>query len=240
VRVAALYDVHGNLPALEAVLADVEREDVETIVSGGDLVSGPMGVEALERLSAWPDVRFLRGNADRLVVEATSDEGGDSLSESAARLGEARLATVASWPLTVELDLDDLGRVVFCHAVPSDDEPIFTRLTPDDELRALLGPLEADVLVCGHTHVQFDRVLQDGLRVVNAGSVGMPYQGMRGAYWALLGPGVELRRTNYEVEAAIARMREAGVPMSEEHEQWLLEPPDPDEVSAYWESQRGA
>ena len=239
-RVAAIYDVHGNLPALEAVLADVEREGVETVVSGGDLVSGPMGVEALERLSAWPGVRFLRGNADRLVVEASPEDDDEPLSRAAARLGEARLAAVASWPLTAELDVDGLGRVLFCHAGPADDEPIFTRLTPDDQLGTLLGPLDADVLVCGHTHIQFDRVLRSGLRIVNAGSVGMPYQGARGAYWALLGPDVELRRSDYDVEAAIATMQEAGEPISEEHAQLLLEPPDPDEVSSYWESQRGA
>ena len=121
---------------------------------------------------------------------------------------------------------------------PSADEPIFTRITPDDEVGDLLGGVEADLLVCGHTHVQFDRLLPTGLRIVNAGSVGMPYEGRRGAFWALLGPTVELRHTEYDVEAAAASIREAGGTTNEQQAGYLLDPPDPDEVSAFFESQR--
>lgn len=236
-RVAALYDVHGNLPALEAVLAEVEETAVDAIVSGGDLVSGPLPVEVFERLSSRRDVRFLRGNADRLVVDASPGPPEELHAWCAARLGGRRLQAVASWPSTVELEVDGLGRTLFCHAVPSGDEPIFTRLTPDGAVAELLGDVDA-VVVCGHTHVQFDRRLGNGMRVVNAGSVGMPYEGRRGAYWALLGPDVELRRTEYDVERALARMHETGVPISAEHAGWLLDPPDPDETSAYFEGLR--
>ena len=99
--------------------------------------------------------------------------------------------------------------MLFCHAVPSSDDPIFTRITPDDDVVELVGRTDANVLVVGHTHVQFDRMLPTGLRVVNAGSVGMPYEGRRGAFWALLGPDVELRRPEYDVEAAAALVRES-------------------------------
>ena len=191
------------------MLAEIDAEGVDAIVCGGDLVGGPFSVEVFDRLASMPHVRFVRGNADRQVLEGT-DEYGIDWEVERERLGDARLAPIATWPLTVELDVDALGRTLFCHAIPSADEPIFTRITPDDAVVELLGDVEADLLVCGHTHVQFDRVLPTGLRIVNAGSVGMPYEGRRGAFWALLGPAVELRRTEYDVEAAAHAIREVG------------------------------
>jgi putative phosphoesterase len=237
VRVAAIYDVHGNRPALEAVLADIESEGVDVVVSGGDLVAGPFPSEVLADLESRPEVRFLRGNADRLVVEGV-DEHGQDWAATRASLGEQALERIGSWPLTVELEIDGLGRVLFCHAVPSADEPIFTRLTPDEEVAELIGDVEADVVVCGHTHAQFDRRLGNWLRIVNAGSVGMPYQGQRGAYWVTLGPDVVLRRTEYDTEAAVAAIREATGPTHQQLTQWLLEPPDPEETAAYFEGIR--
>jgi predicted phosphodiesterase len=237
VRVAAISDIHGNLPALEAVLAEIDAEGVDAIVCGGDLVGGPFSVEVFDRLASMPHVRFVRGNADRQVLEGTDEYGVDWEVER-ERLGDARLAPIATWPLTVEFDVDTLGRTLFCHAVPSADEPIFTRITPDDAVIELLGDVEAGLLVCGHTHVQFDRVLPTGLRIVNAGSVGMPYEGRRGAFWALLGPVVDLRRTEYDVEAAATTIRASGRPVDEQLAGYLVEPPDPDEVTSYFESQR--
>ena len=237
-RVAALYDVHGNLPALEAVLADVEQERVETIVSGGDLVLGPYPVEVFERLAALPCVRYVHGNADRSLLENRESSLEDAW--CAERLGHARFDAIGSWPSTVELEIDGLGRVLFCHATPLSDEPIFTRITPAAEVVELFGSVDADLVVCGHTHIQFDRTVADGLRVVNAGSVGMPYEGRPGAFWALLGPGVELRRTEYDVAQAVTAIRGIESPASGRLVEWLLESPDPDEVTAYWESRRGA
>jgi predicted phosphodiesterase len=236
-RVAALNDIHGNLPALEAVLADVEREGVDTIVCGGDVVGGPFSSEVFDLLSSLRNVRFVHGNADRLVVEGVDEYEQDWEAER-LRLGDARLAAIASWPLTVKLEIGGLGRTLFFHAIPTADEPIFTRLTPDEAVVDLLGDVAADLAVCGHTHVQFDRLLPNGMRVVNAGSVGMPYEGRRGAFWALLGPTVELRRTEYDVDAAAAAIRDTGEASSEQLSGYLLDPPDPDEVSAYFESQR--
>ena len=236
-RVAALYDVEGNLPALDAVLAEVERESVDVVVCGGDLVVGPSPDEVFDRLAKVHDVRYLRGNADRMVLHGSHEYGTD-WAATRARLGEARLATVASWPLTVELEIEGIGRALFCHATPTADEPIYTRITPDEDLAALLGDVDADLVVVGHTHVQFDRSLPNGLRIVNAGSVGIPFERPPGAYWALLGPDVELRRTEYDVDAAVAAMRSGRAPVGEEYLAELLEPPDAEETTARFEAAR--
>jgi len=238
VRVAALNDIEGNLAALEAVLAEAERAGVDAVVCGGDVVTGPFPAEVLDRLTSLADVRFLRGNLERLVLEGAAEYGRDWNAER-LRLGDARLAEIASWPLTVELEIDGLGRAVFCHAIPTADEPIFTRISPDDVVAALIGDVAADIVVCGHTHMQFDRILPSGLRAVNAGSVGAPFERPRGAYWALLGPAVELRRTDYDVDAAVASIRSAGAAFDEKLLGQLLEPPDRDETTARFEAARG-
>ena len=238
-RVAALYDVHGNLPALEAVLADVEREGADVVVVGGDMVSGPMPSKTLERLRALGDrARFLRGNADRHVLESiegpASDDPIDRFGHWAAQqLGDEQRAFLRQLPLTQVVDVDGLGAVLFCHATPYDDEEIFTRLTPDDRMRRILAGVREQVVVCGHTHMQVDRTV-DGIRVVNAGSVGLPYEGRRGAYWALLGPDVELRRTEYDLERAADAIRATGADDMQFTEH-LLEPPSPDDVSEFFE-----
>lgn len=235
-RVALLSDIHGNLPALEAVLAEVDGEEVDTLVVPGDTVSGPFPAEVFDLLSAR-DALFVRGNADRLVVEGGEGAIGEW---SADRLGD-RLATVAAWPLTLEVDVEGLGRVLVCHATPDADDPIYTRITPEHEVARLFDGVGARVIVCGHTHVQYDRTLAGGLRVVNPGSVGMPYEGEPGAFWAVLGPGVEMRRTEYDVEAAAAAIRETGAPdVDDQLVRYLLEPPDPDEVTRFFEGQRGS
>ncbi len=191
-RVAALYDIHGNLPALDAVLAEV---DADVVVVGGDFVAGPWPQETCERLRSLDgDVRFLRGNADREVVDEDPGRAPPELMEFVrARLSTDALEFLRELPLTVSV-----GRVLFCHATPRNDEEIFTRISPDERWREALDGIDADVVVCGHTHVQFDRRIGD-IRLVNAGSIGMPYEAESGAYWALLdGTEVELRRTTYE------------------------------------------
>jgi putative phosphoesterase len=194
-RVGALYDVHGNLPALDAVLAQV---DADVIVVGGDFVAGPWPAQTLARLREVDgDVRFIRGNADREVAERTQGLAPPQLMEFVRdRLSTDEIAFLGSLPLTESIEVEGLGEVLFCHATPRNDEEIFTRISPDDRWRAALEGVEADVVVCGHTHIQFDRVI-DGIRLVNAGSVGMPYEDQPGAYWALLGPGIAFRRTPY-------------------------------------------
>jgi len=238
VLVAVLSDIHGNLPALRAVLSDLEDEGVRSVVVAGDTISGPWPVEVFDAVAAL-DARNVRGNADREVLER-STRYGPLATWCADRLGAERLEVAASWPLTFELDVDGLGRVLVCHSTPTSDEPIYTRITPEGELVELLGPVEADVFVSGHTHVQYDRTLTSGLRVVNPGSVGMPYEGQPGAFWALLGPSVELRRTDYDVAATVESVRALAVPVDERLLDHLIDPPTSDETTAYFESLRGA
>jgi len=211
VRVAALYDVHGNLPALEAVLAVVEAD---LIVVGGDVVGGEFPSETVERLRGLGDrIRWLRGNAERELVELPPPrEAGPppgELERLRAALTDEQIGFLYRLPERVELDLDGLGHVLFCHATPHNDLDIVTPLTPDTRVERILDGVDADVVVAGHTHMQEDRSIGRA-RWVNAGSVGMPYEDGPGAYWALLGPDVELRHTGYsEAEPPLASRHEA-------------------------------
>jgi putative phosphoesterase len=201
-RVAALYDVHGNLRALDAVLAKV---DADVILVGGDVAAGPWPAETLDRLRAFGDrVRWIRGNADRELAQPSesSEQGGPPqqvMSWTRRRLGEDQLRFLAALPLTETIDVAGVGRVLFCHATPRSDDELLTRISDEARWRAALDGVDADVVVCGHTHVQFDRTVGD-VRLVNAGSVGMPYEARLGAYWLAIGPGIEHRRTEYDAE----------------------------------------
>jgi putative phosphoesterase len=237
VRVAAISDIHGNLPALEAVLAEVDREGVAEIIVAGDTAHGPWPAEVVDLLEERGAL-CVRGNADREVIER-SDRYGPLAPWSADRLGERRLATVRGWPLTVELSIDGLGDVIVCHSTPSSEDPIYTRITPDEELVDIFESVEANVVVCGHTHMQFDRTLSSGLRVVNPGSVSIPYEGAAGAYWALLGADVDFRRTEYDVEACVAAIDVLGVPLDPRMLEDLVDPPDSESTTRYFESHRG-
>jgi predicted phosphodiesterase len=217
-RIAALYDIHGNIPALDAVLADVERAGVDLVVWGGDVAAGPLPAETLERMRAVGG-RCVMGNADRQMVE-------DS------RLGPADREYLAAFEPTVSLDVDGLGPVLFCHGSPRSDEEMITRATPPERLAPMLDGVAERTIVCGHTHQQFD--LRCGAqRVLNAGSVGMPYEGTAAAYWLLLGPGVQMRRTEYDVTAAVATMGEDD---RELFKASLIEPVDPERVTRYFET----
>jgi putative phosphoesterase len=178
--IATLYDIHGNLAALEAVLAEIPDE--ATIVVGGDVVAGgPQPAETLERLRGLGDrVRWLRGNADR---ELTTGEPGlappGALDATRAALSEEQIAFLHGLPETVQI-----GRTLYCHASPRNDVDIFTERTPAERIAFLFADVDADVVVCGHTHMQFEREIA-GKRVVNSGSVGRPYEDEPGAYWTL-------------------------------------------------------
>jgi putative phosphoesterase len=214
-RVAALSDIHGNLPALEAVLAEVPSETPDLIVICGDVASGPLPLQSLNLLMALPNARFLHGNADRSLVAgydgtAKPRLAGPAADWCAAQLSKEHRDFLASFPDEVRLEIDGLGRVLFCHGSPRSDEEMMTSATPEGRLRELTAGSDADVIVCGHTHMQFDRVV-DGVRIVNPGSVGMPY-GEPGAHWALFGPDVDFRRTDYDRESAAARIRMSSWP----------------------------
>ena len=199
-RVAALYDVHANVPALEAVLADVERERVDTIVFGGDLTWGPEPSEALTIVRSLPHARFVRGNCDR-----EPDEWERS------RLSAEDVAFLQGLPETLELDA-----VLYCHATPRSDEEIVTPATSDEDLAEILRGVEQQAVIAGHTHMQQDRQIGT-VRFVNAGSVGLPYEGELAAFWALVDDGeIELRKTSLEVDRVAAAFRRSDWPRAEE------------------------
>lgn len=210
-RVAVLSDIHGVLPALEAVLAEPDVRAADRIVLTGDIAAGPQPVETLDLLTSLGDrVTWVRGNADRELVEVA--RGGHceiEVSRWAGRqLRADQVDLLAALPLTADLDIAGLGRTVFCHATPRDDEEVVlvdSALSRWSEVFAGLDDGVAAV-VCGHTHMPFVR-LAHRRTVINPGSVGMPYGGV-GPHWALLGGSgrVSLRRTGLDLDAACARI----------------------------------
>jgi putative phosphoesterase len=220
-RVAVLTDIHGNLPALEAVLAEVDEIGVDAIVLNGDHIFGPMSGETLDRLAELGDrAVWVHGNCEREVLSCLDGTSDPDLPEqvragtqyTAAQMTQRHREMITGLPLSVTLDVDGLGTVRFCHATTRDDEEMVLVDSPVERYRECFANTDEAVVVLGHTHMPFDR-LADRRRFVNPGSVGLPY-GSDGALWALLGPGVDLRRTAYDVEAAAAtfRSRAAGYP----------------------------
>ena len=212
-RVAVLADIHGNLPALEAVLRDVEAAGVDAVVLGGDLADGPMPAQTLDRLEELGErAVWVRGNSDRWLADAfdgtfqpsglPTNPPAAHFDWCAARIGRPHRDRLASLPLSVTLDIDGLGPVTFCHATARDDNEFITVDSPVSHYQAAFAAVPARTVVVGHTHMPFDR-LADTRRIVNPGSVGLPY-GHPGAAWALLGPDVVLRRTAYDTGAAVA------------------------------------
>jgi len=243
-RVAALYDIHGNAPALEATIAAAEAARVDCFVIGGDIALGPMPREVLESLSRLGSrAHYVRGNCDRLMVDAfdgrpiTSVPASvrDAIVWAAAQLDRQQRDFLAALPLTITIDVDTLGAVLFCHATPRDDDEILTVRTPDDRLRPMLSGSTQPIIVCGHTHMQFHRRL-DGTQIVNAGSVGMPF-GASGADWLRLGPGIALQRTDYDRERAAARIARTTGPQAPAFAtHYVLHPPSEAEMLAAFEA----
>jgi predicted phosphodiesterase len=222
-RIAAIYDVHGNLPALEAVLEDIRRDGVDLVVIGGDVLPGPMPRESLSLLADLDlPARFIRGNGEREVLAHLRGGPASKLPEQALEAvrwvaGELTVEQqrwIAGWPEILDVAVPGSGDVLFCHATPRSDTAIVTRLTAEDRFDRVLEGITAPLVVCGHTHMQFDRIVR-GTRVVNAGSVGMPF-GEAGAHWLLLEPDVRLRHTSYDLPAAAARIRATSYPQAEE------------------------
>lgn len=239
-RVAAIYDIHANLPALHAVLEEVRRADVDQIVVGGDVFPGPMPRETLKRLQNLDvPVHFILGNGDREVlaclqgvaISGVPEQFRDAMRWVAEQLDPEDEQVLARWPKTLCLQIDELGEVLFCHATPRNDTEIFTRATPEERLLPVFEGVNAAAVICGHTHMQFDRVA-GGIRIVNAGSVGMPF-GKPGAYWALLGPGIQLRHTPYDLAGAAERVRNTKYPQAEDFAaRGIVKPPSETETLA--------
>ena len=213
-KIATLYDIHANLPALEAVLADVSAENVDAIVVGGDVVAGPMPSESLAMLQAADTpVHYIHGNAESETLRYLAGEPVNGLSPRAeaeaewvaSALTDEQKAFIHTWPTTVQL-----GNKLFCHATPRADTPVFTANSADERVRDVLFPLPPDIntVIVGHTHRQFERMI-GSVRVVNSGSVGMPFADP-GAFWLLIdGDVIQFRSSDYDRDAAAERIRES-------------------------------
>jgi putative phosphoesterase len=239
VRVAAISDVHGNLPALEAALAAADRAEPDLIVFGGDLVWGPLPRETLERILALDrPVRFVRGDADRDVVEAIApildpDDPTNEMSNWCRRqLTAEQLEFLMAQPETLSLEVDGLGPTLFCHGSPRSDRDRITVGSADEKVLGWLEGVEERVVVCGHTHAQFDR--RFGVwRVLNPGGCGLQF-GPRGAAWALLGPDVEMNLAPYDAEAAAAMFQARGGPATQQFAARVVDPPPAETAVERW------
>ncbi len=238
-RVAALADVHGNAPALAAVLEEVEQEAPDLVVFCGDLTWGSLPRETLALVrSLGTRARFVRGNADRALSELRDGEIEQPSEREQWMLAHHRegdLAFLARFEHTVSVEIDGLGPTCFCHGSPRSDEECVTERTPTERVREFMAGRNENVVVTAHVHIQYDRTV-DGVRLLCPGSVGLPYEDGRCAYWALLGPDVELRRTEYDVEAAVALMRATDDPSVEQIVELMLHPPSRDDVIEHAES----
>jgi putative phosphoesterase len=225
-KVAVIADVHGNAPAFAAVLEEIEREQPDLIVSCGDLTWGPLPDETYE-LARGLNARFVRGNADRAVLEGISETEREQWMQ--AHHSYEMREFLGGFEENVVVEIDGLGPVRFCHGSPRSDEECVTPETPDERVREFSAEVDERVIVTAHVHIQFDREAA-GIRSLNAGSVGLPYEGRPGAYWALLGPDVDLRRTEYDVDATVERFRASGQPNVEQIVEMMVTPPEPREV----------
>ena len=202
------------------------------------MVPGPMPRETINCLLGLDiPVQFIQGDGDRVVRARMA--GTESIEVpaqfrevvrwNAQQLSPENEKLLASWPKTFRVEILGLGEVLFCHAKPRNDTEILTRLTSEESLLPVFEGLEVSVIVCGHTHMQFDRKI-GRIRVVNAGSVGMPF-GEPGAYWLLLGPDIQLRHTPYDLTKAAQRIRETKYPEAQDFAAHnVLQPPSEEKM----------
>lgn len=246
-EIAALYDIHGNLPALNAVLLDLEEIKPDLIIIGGDIISGPMPKQTLKRILSLSDkIRFIRGNGDREVVTAfdrkplpstMSEKGRQTTQWVADQLTRSHRDFLSELPETLTIKVDGLGDILFCHATPRSDEEIFTPITTEERLTNIFADIQQNFVICGHTHIQFERQLGN-IRILNAGSVGMPFADEPGAYWLLIcSKGYEFRRTTYDIKSAAKEIIESKDPQGNEFvENNLLNIPTAKEATELLES----
>jgi predicted phosphodiesterase len=234
-RVAVVSDVHTNLAALTAVLADIDAADADLVVSCGDLTWGSQPDETIAMMRDLGDrALFVRGNGERAVLEISAGQRAPESPRQAwvpARHSARSLGFVAAVPFSIVIEITGLGPVRFCHGSPRSDTELVTPATPGERFAELCAGIDEQVLVTGHTHLQFDRRVA-GRRSVNPGSVGLPYHdGEPGtAYWALLGPDVTLRQTRYDVTAAVAAGAATGDPAAGQITSLLMSPPVPAQI----------
>lgn len=203
---ALLYDIHGNLPALEAVLADAGEAGARRFLLGGDYAAfGAWPRETVERLRGL-DADWIRGNVERWTMNPADapEPVRPALAICRDLLGEELAAELAALPPTRAGE-----RVLYCHASPDSDVDGFVAEPADGEDELLAG-VEAGRVVVGHTHQQFRRPAGRGIELVNPGSVGIPLDGDRRAAYALVAAdgSLDLRRVEYDHEASAAAVRE--------------------------------
>jgi putative phosphoesterase len=227
--VAVLSDIHGVLPALDAVLAEPDVQAADRIAVTGDIAAGPLPVQTLDRLTDLGEkVVWVRGNADRELVAlagGADTEIPDPIAPwAASQLRPDQVSLLAELPHPATLDIDGFGTVLFCHGTPRDDDEVVLVDTRMEHWAEVLSTVDSSIstVVCGHTHMPFLR-LAHGRLVINSGSVGMPY-GRVGAHWSLLSGGaVSLRRTLFDVDAACAQLaRTSGYPAVAEWADYFL------------------
>ena len=242
-RIAAVYDIHANLPALEAVLEEIRQANVDCVVVGGDVVPGPLPRKTIQCLLDLDiPAQFIHGNGEREVLaqmsgvetdwyRTTPEHWREPVRWTAQQLDTQHKLLLEGWPATCRIMIPGLGDVLFCHATPRNDTEIFTRLTSGDRLLPIFERVGVSMVVCGHTHMQFDRMVGT-TRVVNAGSVGMPF-GEPAANWLLLGPDVQLRRTRYDLVRAADCIRNSTYSQKEDFaSRNVLHPPSEEETLA--------
>jgi predicted phosphodiesterase len=232
-NVLALYDIHGNVDALDAVLADPRAAAPDAVVVGGDAFPGPFARATLDRLAALDaPVHWVRGNGEREV----GDGSEATATISAAEIGADDARRLAALPLTLSLD-----GVLYCHASPRSDEELLTRISTPARWAAALQGVQEPLVVAGHTHQQDDRTV-GATRFVNAGSVGLPYEGDGAARWLWVADGVPHPRvTAYDNVAAGRRMLdEAGWPDEQSIAAALTDPIDPIIITELFEERASA
>lgn len=221
-KIAAIYDIHANPIALKAVLIDIEKINVDLIIVGGDVVSGPMAKETLTLLqNVTTPIKYILGNAESEVLRHLNGDEINGLSERAneeARWVSKQLSSehkklIGSWTKTKKVELNELGNILFCHGTPRSDIEIFTKITPKQKLIPIFENVDASIVICGHTHIQFDLKIGN-LRVINAGSVGMAF-GKTGADWLLIDSTINFKHTEYNLEEAANHIRKSNYPYAE-------------------------
>lgn len=230
-KIAALYDIHGNYHALKAVLEEIEQENVDTVVIGGDLAWGPQPKETLDLLMKYKnEFLFVQGNADREVVGQHGKEEG--CSEFVAILNEwcfnqltyEQTEFMGNLPFSQKLNLGTLGNALFVHGSPNSDEEAIRFNTPEDEVYKMINGVEESIIICGHTHIQFDRSIRNK-RVVNAGSVGLQSKA-DGACWLLIDETPILKVTKYDKKKATFDISNGECPYKEDFIDHIVNPPN--------------
>lgn len=221
-RIAAIYDIHANPIALKTVLAEIENYNVDLIIVGGDVVSGPLPKETLRLIQEVPKpIKYILGNAESEVLRYLQGEKIGGLSQRAndeakwvaTQLTAEDVGLIKGWAKDVTIKSNTLGTLFFCHGTPRSDVEIFTKITPDKTLEQIFETVNASVVVCGHTHIPFDRVLKN-IRIVNAGSVGMPFVNT-GADWLLIDRDIHFKHTDYDLEEAAKQILNSNYPYAE-------------------------